>query len=108
MAFPVATLDDFARGWFVGHFTPTLIKTHDVEVAIKRYPTVYFEPAHHHRIATEITAIVSGRVRMLDRTFGPGDLVKLDPGTSTSFTCLDDAVTVVVKHPGAPHDKYPD
>lgn len=30
-----ARLEDMVKGWFVGNFEPTLIKTNDVEVAVK-------------------------------------------------------------------------
>ncbi|MFQ3670962.1 MAG: hypothetical protein SNJ84_05850 [Verrucomicrobiia bacterium] len=108
MSFTVARLEAFTKGWFIGHFQPTLVDTRDVEVAVKHYRAGDAEAAHHHRIATEVTAILSGRVRMLGREFSSGDVVKIDPGTSTAFECLEDAVTVVVKHPGVPQDKYPD
>ena len=30
-------LNKMTKGWFVGNFEPTLIKTTDVEVAVKEY-----------------------------------------------------------------------
>lgn len=108
MGFTVARLEQFTKGWFVGHFEPTLLDTQDVEVAVKHYRAGEAEASHHHRIATEITVILSGRVRMLGREFEAGEVVKIEPGTSTAFECLQDAVTVVVKHPGAVNDKFPD
>lgn len=104
----IARLEDFTKGWYVGNFEPALLKTEDVEVGIKYYRKGDNEVSHHHKIATEITAIISGRVWMLDREFGAGDVVKMPPGTSTAFEVLEDAVTVVVKHPGASDDKYLD
>jgi len=108
MAFQVDRLENFVKGWFVGQFQPTLIPTQDVEVAVKHYQKGDMETAHHHKIATEITAVVSGKVFMCGREFGAGDVVRIDPGHSTGFECLEDAVTVVVKHPGAVNDKYVD
>ena len=32
-----ARLCDMTKGWFVGNFEPTLLKTSDVEVAVKTY-----------------------------------------------------------------------
>ena len=32
-----ARLDEMTKGWFVGNFFPTLYRTNDVEVAVKRY-----------------------------------------------------------------------
>ena len=108
MAFSTARLESFTKGWFVGDFQPTLIPTKHVEVGVKYYRTGDLEVSHHHKIATEITVVVSGKVRMLGRDFTAGDVVKIEADQSTDFLCLEDAVTVVVKHPGAKNDKFLD
>lgn len=101
-----AKLQDMKKGWFVGNFTPTLWATNDVEVAVKRYCAGDVEQAHYHEIATEFTVIVSGRVRMNDVEYVPGDIVVMEPGDVTDFEAVEDAVNVVVKIPGANNDKY--
>ena len=104
----VERLDKMVKGWFVGDFVPTLYKTQDVEVAIKSYKAGDSEKSHHHKIATEITAVVSGEVEMNGKRYGAGDMVVLDPGESCRFRALTDSVNVVVKIPGASNDKYLD
>ena len=94
------------KGWFVGDFSPTLLRTRDVEIAVKHYRVGDTEAAHQHKIAREFTVVVSGTVRMNGRDFGPGDIVIVEPGEVTDFCVLTDAVTTVVKFPGAPDDKY--
>lgn len=94
------------KGWFVGDFKPTLIKTQQVEVAVKQYCKGDLEGRHHHKIATEITVIVSGRVRMNGVEYVKGDIIVIEPNESTDFEALEDAVTTVVKYPGATDDKY--
>jgi len=101
-----ARLDAMHRGWFVGDFTPTVFASRDCEVGVKRYRAGETEAAHVHRIATELTVIVSGRVRMNGQEFGADDIIMLEPGTPTDFEVLDDAVTVVVKVPCVAGDKY--
>ena len=101
-------LDQFTKGWFVGNFNPTLVKSDDVEVAVKHYRAGEHEASHHHKIATELTLIVTGCVRMSGEEVGPGEIVKIHPGQSTDFTALTDATTVVVKMPCVAGDKYPD
>ena len=104
----VDRLDDMVRGWFVGDFEPTLYRTTAVEVAVKHYAAGDEEARHHHKIATEITAVVSGRVRMDGRELAAGEIVTLAPGESSDFLALTDATVVAIKLPGAKHDKYED
>jgi hypothetical protein len=99
-------LSDFVRGWFVGGFKPTLYSTTDVEVAVQRFNKGDTEQAHCHKIATEITVIVSGRARMNDTILAEGDIMTTPPGEYTEFEALEDTVTTVVKLPGALNDKY--
>ena len=101
-----ARLDDMVKGWFVGDFSPTVLQTGDVEVAVKSYRAGEREGLHHHRVATEVTLVISGTVRMAGGTWTAGDIVVLHPGEATDFEAITDAVNVVVKHPGAKHDKY--
>ena len=101
-----SNLDEFVRGWFVGGFAPTLYHTTDVEVAVQQFKKGDKEASHCHKIATEITVIVSGKARMNDTIATAGDIVKIPPGEYTDFEALEDTVTAVVKLPGALNDKY--
>lgn len=103
-----ANLKSMVKGWFIGNFAPTLYATNAVEVAVKQYRIHDCEAAHYHKIATEFTVVVSGRVRMGNNEYGPGDIIVIEPGESTDFEALSDAVNVVVKIPGANNDKYLD
>ena len=101
-----AHLEDMIRGWFVGNIEPTLYKTTDVEVAEKSYQAGDYEAKHMHKIATEISVVISGRVRMNGVEYGQGDIIVMEPGDATDFEALTEAVNVVVKLPGANNDKY--
>ena len=99
-------LQDMCKGWFVGDFNPSLLRTDACEVAVKSYKAGDSEELHHHKVATEVTLILSGRVRMCGKEWGEGDIIVLEPGEATDFVALTDAVNVVVKTPGAKNDKY--
>jgi hypothetical protein len=103
----VLKLSTMTKGWFIGDFTPTAHCTQDVEVAVKSYRAGDAEAPHFHKIAREFTVVVSGTVRMNGQIYGPGDIVVIEPGEASDFQVLTDAVTTVVKVPGAPNDKYP-
>jgi hypothetical protein len=101
-----ARLNDMIKGWFVGDFEPSVIRSDVCEVAVKHYQAGDQEETHHHRVAAEITLIVSGQVWMMGRTWDAGDIVLVEPGEATDFKALTDAVCTVVKLPSVRGDKY--
>lgn len=103
----VFNLEDMTKGWFVGNFAPTVLSTTQVEVAVKKYKAGEYEPAHHHKIATEITVIIDGEVKMNGVIYSAGTILVIEPNSSTDFLALTDVTTTVVKYPGANDDKYP-
>lgn len=104
----IANLSEMKGGWFIGDFLPTLVKTQAVEVGVKKYAKGDYAEKHHHKIATEITVLLSGSVRMNDHIYHADDIIVIEPGESTDFLALEDVITVVVKLPGAVNDKYLD
>lgn len=100
------SLKDMKRGWFVGNFSPAAFKTDLCEAAVKSFKAGDKEDAHFHKIATEITVIISGEVKMFDRLWHPGDIVVVEPTDITSFEAKTDALLAVVKLPGILNDKY--
>ncbi len=100
-------LEDMIKGWFVGNFKPTILSTVDVEVAVKKYKAGDYENSHYHKIATEITVITEGQVKMNGVTYDSGSIIVIEPNESTDFLALTDVTTTVVKYPGANNDKYP-
>lgn len=102
----ISKLDDMTRGWFVGNFVPTLYQTNDCEVAVKQYKVGDCEEKHYHKIATEITVVVMGRVIMFGKEFEKGDIIIAEPFDETGFEAVEDSILCVVKIPGAQNDKY--
>ncbi|WP_295157673.1 hypothetical protein [uncultured Brachyspira sp.] len=103
----IAKLDDMVKGWFIGNFEPSLLKTNDVEVAVKKYNKGEYEKSHYHIIATEFTVIISGKVKMNGIEYSYGDIVIMEPNESTDFEALEDnTINVVVKIPSINNDKY--
>lgn len=103
----VYRLQDMTRGWFVGDFEPSVIRSSEAEVGVKTYRQGDTEARHVHRVAAEVTVILNGQARMNDRVLSSGDIVVLEPGVATDFEALTDLITVVVKLPSVMGDKYP-
>mgnify|MGYP000116608396 FL=1 len=106
MALEKYKLEDMIKGWFIGNFEPSLYKTNDVEVGIKKYSAGDYENSHFHKIATEFTVIISGTVEMNGVQYFENEIIKIIPGVKTNFKAITDVITVVVKLPGANNDKY--
>ena len=64
------------------------------------------ESAHFNNVATKITLILKGTLEMCGRRLRPGDIIKLSPGETTSFTDVTDTTTDVVKLPSILDDKF--
>ncbi len=94
------------KGWFVGNFNPTVLSTNDVEVAVKKYKAGDYESSHYHKVATEITVITDGQVKMNGVTYCSGSIIVIEPNQATDFLALTDVTTTVVKYPGVNDDKY--
>lgn len=99
-------LGSMKKGWFIGPFSPTVFNTDQFECAVKRYTAGEHEASHVHRVATEFTVIVEGRVRMNGNIYERDAILEFPPGEATDFEALTDVVTVVVKVPAVPGDKY--
>lgn len=99
-------LREMQRGWFVGGFDPVAFKTNQCEVAVKRFLAGDTEAEHFHRVATEITVVISGTVKMFGRLWQEGDIIIVEPKDVTSFESITDSVITVVKVPGVLNDKY--
>ncbi len=102
----IQRLENFTKGWVVGDFDPSIIKTKDFEFMVRYYKTGDTEAKHVHKIAEEITVIVSGKFRMNDKIVTAGDAVHLMPGEATDFECIEDGSNAVVKIPSVLGDKY--
>jgi len=99
-------LTDMKLGWFIGQFVPVAFESNACEVAIKYYNKGDYDKSHYHKIATEITVIVDGKVRMNNITYYKNDIIVIEPNDITDFLALSNATTVVVKIPGVLNDKY--
>jgi quercetin dioxygenase-like cupin family protein len=99
-------IKDMVKGWFVGDITPVAFSTPSVEVAYKEYKKGDYDKAHYHKIATEVTLISSGSVKMNGVVYSKGEIIIINPMDVTDFEALEDSSTVVVKVPGAKNDKY--
>ena len=99
-------LSDFTRGWVIGDFEPSVFRTKNFEFGVKTYKKGDKEKKHLHKIADELTVIVSGKFRMNDKVYQVNDVIWIEPNDIVDFECLGDGATAVVKIPSVKNDKY--
>lgn len=99
-------LNNMVKGWFVGDFEPNVISTKDCELGIKRYDAGTIEKAHFHKMAEELTVVISGKIKMNNHIFEAGDIVKVEKNEVVTFQAIDDSITVVFKTGSFKGDKY--
>ena len=99
-------LQNFTKGWIVGDFNPSILNTRQYEVACKKYLQGDTEAEHVHKISTEITVIVSGKVEMNGVIYNQDDIIVIEPNEWTNFKAITDTTTLVIKTPSVQGDKY--
>jgi hypothetical protein len=92
-------------GWFIGNFSPSIHKTKDFEICIKRYDIGSTEPKHFQRVATEITVIISGLARIGENYLNAGDIITIEPFEALDFEAISNVTLVAIKFPSIPDDK---
>ena len=99
-------LKDFTRGWVVGDFEPSILRTKDFEFAVQYFKSGQKDQKHVHKVAREISIIVSGEFTMNGKPLKVGDVIEVLPGDTAEFVCLKDGATAVIKTPSVKGDKY--
>ena len=97
---------DFYRGWIIGNFEPSLIKTENFEVGLLTHKKGEVWPKHYHAIATEYNLLVSGSMIINETRIEPGDIFILEPYEIADPEFLEDCTVLCVKVPSIPGDKY--
>lgn len=99
-------LNEYTKGWLIGDFEPSVIKTDQFEFSIKKYAKGDKELRHYHKVAREMTVVVTGIFEMNSVLFKEGDIILLEPGEESIFSCIESGYTAVIKMPSVKGDKY--
>jgi len=102
----VVKINKFNGGWFIGNFKPSVLNTDLFEVCIKYHPKDQKWPAHYHKVATEYNYLISGKMKIQNKTLKKGDIFILYPNEIADPVFLEDCEVLVVKTPSIIGDKY--
>ncbi len=75
-------LSDTTRGWVIGDFEPSLLKTKDFEVGILTHLKGEQWPAHYQKQGTEYNILIKGRMNVCNTELEEGDTFIKVPGDS--------------------------
>jgi hypothetical protein len=104
----VSNIGVHSNGWFIGNFSPTLLKTEAFEIAHHFYPKGFAGEPHTHKIATEYNYILSGRLIASGKSLEAGDIFVYEPFDVSDVLFLEDTNLIIIKTPSIPNDKYKD
>ena len=102
----VGKLSNHNRGWIIGDFENSLVRTKDFEVCVRVHPKGEVWPAHTHKIATEYNVLISGSMSMCGVELASGDTFIVEPNEIADPIVHEDCTIVCVKTPSVPTDKY--
>jgi len=100
-----SNLSEYKNGWLLGNFSPAVIQTYDFEVCVKTFKLGDRETSHYQVIATEITVVLSGRIRMGEILLTEDEILVVEPGEIVDFEALTDCKVLGIKFPSLPEDK---
>jgi len=98
-------VNDFFGGWFIGDFEPTMFRNQHLEVGVKFFKVGDIEPSHKQILATEITVVNEGQIRVGRLFVQAGEIVVIYPGEYADFEALTNGSLTCVKFPSIPSDK---
>jgi quercetin dioxygenase-like cupin family protein len=99
-------ISDFTRGWFIGHFEKSVLRTDQFEVALIQHKKNEHWPAHIHKVATEYNVLIKGKMIICGEEINEGDLFILEPNEVAEPVFLEDCTVLCVKTPSVTGDKY--
>ena len=99
-------LEDMFKGWFIGDFEPSILKTDQFEVAYHTHKAGEHHDTHYHKESREYNVLVKGVMIVNKQTFTAGDIFIIEPYEVSEPEFITDVELVVVRTPSVKDDKY--
>ena len=100
------SLSEMKRGWFIGNFFPSVLKTDLFEVGIMNHKKGEEWPKHFHAEATEYNVLLKGSMTVNGQLIKSGDIFILEKNEPCKPIFKENCTIVCVKVPSIPGDKY--
>jgi hypothetical protein len=98
--------DIMKRGWFIGDFSPSVLKTKKFEVGYLSHKKNEKWETHYHKKSIEYNLLVKGKMKINGKTINKGEIFVFKKGEICSPVFLKNCEIVVVKVPSLPTDKF--
>ena len=99
-------IKDMTRGWFIGNFEPSVLKTEKFEVGILTHKKDEDWPKHFHKEAVEYNCLIEGKMLINDMLIEPGTIFVIEQNEVSKPKFIEDCKLVVIKTPSVIGDKY--
>lgn len=99
-------LSDMHRGWLIGNFEPSVLKTDLFEVGVLTHVKGEEWPNHYHALATEYNVLIEGSMTVNNRLIEVGDIFIFDKMEACKPTFHEDCKILCIKIPSIPGDKH--
>ena len=94
------------RGWFIGNFLPSVLRTDLFEVGILTHHKGEEWPKHFHLEATEYNVLINGSMTVNNNLIHEGEIFVIEKNEICNPTFHKDCTVLCVKVPSIPGDKY--
>jgi dTDP-glucose pyrophosphorylase/mannose-6-phosphate isomerase-like protein (cupin superfamily) len=98
-------ITDFTRGWFIGDFIPSIIKTTDFEVGLLTHKKDEKWAFHYHKYMTEINILVSGSMKLNEKIINTNNVFTIYQNEIACPNFLEDCKIICIKVPSVVNDK---
>lgn len=92
-------------GWFIGNFSPAVLKTDQFEVAYKYHKKGDYWEIHYHAQAIEVNYLIKGKMQISGKTLHQGDIFLIEKNEVSDPIFFEDCELIVVKVPSVINDK---
>ena len=99
-------LSEFWRGWFIGNFEPSVLKTDQFEVGVLTHAKDEVWPKHYHAQHTEYNLLLKGKMLICGEIINEGEFFIMFPNEVADPVFLEDCTVLCIKTPSVPGDKH--
>jgi NDP-sugar pyrophosphorylase family protein len=101
----IENLSEYTRGWLIGDFEPSIIRTTYYELGIMKYVKNSYHQFHIHQECDEYNYLIKGEIKINNFVIKAGQVFIIPKGQIVCPIFMKDCEIIVVKTPSKPTDK---